>query len=118
MMKKKDYIIVFILLVICGIGYLFYSMMNEEKDYAIVYHNNKEVDRIDLSINDIYTYEGDYGSFSIEVKDFQYHAVHVECPNHDCEKVGWVKKDSPISIICVPNMITVQQENINIDGID
>lgn len=118
-MKKKDYIIIGILLVLCVIGYFIYSsMMGGEKQYAVVYHNNKEIDRIDINIDHIYTYEGDYGSFSIEVKNQQYHAVNVECPNHDCEKVGWVKKDSPVSIICVPNMITVQQENINIDGVD
>ena len=43
------------------------------------------------------------------MKDGQYHAVNVDCPNHDCEKVGWVKKGSSKQIVCVPNDIYVIQ---------
>ena len=35
-MKKKDYIVIGILLVICAIGYIFYSsMIQGEKEYAV-----------------------------------------------------------------------------------
>jgi len=117
-MKKKDFMIIAILLVIVGAGYFIYSMLQTDKDYAIVYYQNKEIDQIDLNIDKVYTYEGSYGHFSIEVKDHKYHATNVECPNHDCEKVGWVDQGSSVSIICVPNEIYVQQENaknINVD---
>lgn len=112
-MKKKDFIIIAILLIIIGVGYFIYSSFISAGSYAIVYYNNKEIDRVDLSVDNIYTYSGDYGSFSLEVKDHKYHAVNVECPNHDCEKVGWVEEGSSVSIICVPNNIYVQQEITN-----
>lgn len=117
-MKKKDIIVILILLVILGVGYFIYSSFQGEKEYATVYYQNKEIDQIDLSIDKIYTYKGDYGSFSIEVVDHKYHAVNVECPNHDCEKVGWVEKGSNVSIICVPNNIYVQQKNVKNVNVD
>lgn len=117
-MKKKDIIVILILLIVLGAGYFIYSSFQGEKDLAIVYYQNKEIDQIDLNIDKTYTYKGDYGSFSIEVKDHKYHAVHVDCPNHDCEKVGWVEKGSSVSIICVPNNIYVQQENVKNNNID
>ena len=46
------------------------------------------------------------------MQDHQYRAVNVDCPNHDCEKVGWVKEGSSKSIICVPNQIYVVQANV------
>ena len=118
-MKKKDCIVIGILLIICAVGYFLYSTLTQgEKEYAVVYYHNEEIDELDLSIDDIYTYEGDYGSFSLEVKNQEYHATNVDCPNHDCENVGWVKKGSTVSIICVPNDIYVQQVNIDTGEVD
>ena len=70
------------------------------------------IETIDISKNQTYTFEGDYGEFHLEVQDHQYRAVNVDCPNHDCEKVGWVKEGSSKSIICVPNQIYVVQANV------
>jgi hypothetical protein len=112
-MKKKDLIVIVGLLVMIGIGYFIYSLLFTTDNYTYVYYKNEQIDKIDLNKNKTYTYTGDYGSFSLEVKDHRYHAVNVECPNHDCEKVGWVDEGSSTSIICVPNSIYVQQTNTN-----
>lgn len=108
-MKKKDFIVIIGLLVVLGIGYFLFNMMQGEKDVVEVYYQNKLVETIDISVDKTYTIQGSYGSFSLEVKDKKYHAVHVECPNHDCEKVGWVSEGSSRSIVCVPNEIYVIQ---------
>jgi hypothetical protein len=52
-----------------------------------------------------------------EVLDGKYHAVNVECPNHDCEKVGWVTIGSSKQIVCVPNEIYIMQSDV-IDTVD
>lgn len=117
-MKKKDIIVIGILLVVLAVGYFFYSLTQGEKEYAVVYYHNEEIGRFEVDVDATYTYEGDYGSFSVEVKDGKYHAVNVDCPNHDCENVGWVAEGSSISIVCVPNQIYVQQENVSVDGVD
>ena len=99
-MKKKDIILIIGLLVVIGIGYFIFEMMQGD---------NEVIEKIDISIDKTYTFDGDYGKFSLEVKDKKYHAVNVECPNHDCEKVGWVSEGSSRSIVCIPNDIYVIQ---------
>lgn len=108
-MKKKDMIIIVVLCVVIGIGYLAYQAMQGEKSNIEVYHEKDLIDTIDISVDKTYTYEGSYGVFHLEVKDRQYRAIDVECPNHDCEKIGWVKEGSSTSIVCLPNGIYVIQ---------
>ena len=108
-MKKKDLIVIIVLLVISGIGYFVFQLSQGEKEVAEIYYKNEVVKVIDINVDQTYTIEGSYGSFSIEVKDGKYHAVNVDCPNHDCEKVGWVSIGSSKQIVCVPNEIYVIQ---------
>lgn len=117
-MKKKDWIVIVVLaLFICG-GYFFYQMTQgnqsnqSDQHLAEIYYQNKVIQTVDLSVDDVYTIKGSYGSFSLEVKDGKYHAVHVKCPNHDCEKVGWIKIGSNKQIVCVPNEIYVVQKGV------
>lgn len=111
-MKKKDIILILGLCIVIGIGYLIFNLMQGDKEIVEVYYQNKVIDQIDLSVNKTYTYKGSYGTFHLEVKDEKYHATNVECPNHDCEKVGWVKKGSTQTITCVPNEIYVLQTGV------
>lgn len=111
-MKKKDIIVIVVLCVILAIGYLFFQMTQGEKEVIEIYYQNKVVETVDINIDKTYTLQGSYGSFSLEVKDGKYHATHVECPNHDCEKVGWVSKGSSKQIVCVPNEIYVIQSGV------
>ncbi|MFR7590434.1 MAG: NusG domain II-containing protein [Longibaculum sp.] len=108
-MKKKDLIVIVVLCVVIGIGYFIFNMMQGSKDTVGVYYKNELIESIDISVNKTYTFEGSYGKFSLEVKDRQYHAVNVECPNHDCEKQGWIKEGSSKTIVCLPNEIYVKQ---------
>ena len=112
-MKKKDIIFVIGLCIVIGIMYLVYELTQKEKNGEIeVYYHNEVIETIDISKDQTYTFEGDYGVFHLEVKDHQYRAINVECPNHDCEKVGWVKEGSSRSIICAPNDIYVIQPDL------
>lgn len=110
-MKKKDIIVIAIILVIACVGYGIYYMMQGDVQMVDIYYHSEVVKQVDINKDGIYTIEGDYGSFSLEVKDGQYHATDVECPNHDCEKVGWVSKGSAKQIVCVPNDIYVLQSD-------
>ena len=111
-MKKKDWIVIVGLCVILTIGYGIYRMTQGEKDIIEIYYKNQVVETIDIHKNKTYTLQGSYGSFSLEVKDGQYRATHVDCPNHDCEKVCWVKQGSAKQIVCVPNEIYVVQRGM------
>lgn len=108
-MKKKDLIVIMVLVFVIGIGYLIFQLTQGEKEIIEIYYQNELVEKIDINIDKTYTLKGSYGSFSLEVKDGKYHATNVECPNHDCEKVGWVSQGSSKQIVCVPNEIYVIQ---------
>ena len=109
-MKKKDIYVIVSCLLIVGLMYGLWMLFSSEKDMVYVYYQNEEVLHFDLQKDAVYEIEGSYGMFHIEVKDGAYHAVNVDCPNHDCEKVGWVKKNEATPIICVPNEIFVVQK--------
>lgn len=112
-MKKKDIIVIVVLCLLLGIGYFVFNHFQTKEDIIEVYYNQKLIKEIDINKNHLYKFEGDYGCFYLEVKNQQYRAIDVECPNHNCEKVGWVKKGSSIPIVCVPNDIYVIQKGQN-----
>ena len=111
-MKKKDLIVIGIILVIGAVGYFVMGMLQGESNSVDIYYKNEVVKTVNLDVNDTYTIKGSYGSFSLEVLDGKYHAVNVECPNHDCEKVGWVTIGSSKQIVCVPNEIYIMQSDV------
>lgn len=112
-MKRKDIIFIIGLCIVIGVIYLVYELTQTQKGGKIeVYYHNELKETIDISKNQIYTFEGDYGTFHLEVKDYQYRAIDVECPNHDCEEEGWIQEGSSRQIICVPNNIYVVQADI------
>lgn len=52
-----------------------------------------------------------WGDLTIEVKDGKWHVSKVDCPNHNCEKMGWVDADSILPIQCIPNGIYIVSAN-------
>lgn len=116
-MNKKEVkfigILFLVLLLLCGgiYGYRFYKIQKEKSEitYIKVQHRNDVVAEIDISVDGIYEFTGDYGVLYLEVRDERYHVFDVECPNHDCEGFGWVKKDSITTISCLPNSIFIYQ---------
>lgn len=108
MMKKNEVAILIsiILFSVCVLGILLY--LNQDKNIGyILDENGEEVLSFDLDVDAYYTVEGEYGLFSLEVKDHKWRAIDVECPNHDCEKMGWSSKKLYIPIICLPNKLWV-----------
>ena len=103
-MKKKDIIFIIGLCIVIGAIYLIYQLTQDKKGGIIEIHYHDEIiETIDISKNQTYTFEGDYGEFHLEVQDHQYRAVNVDCPNQE---------GSSKSIICVPNQIYVVQANV------
>ena len=53
-MKKKDIILIIGLLVVIGIGYFIFEMMQGEKDVIEIYYHNEVIEKIDISIDKTY----------------------------------------------------------------
>ena len=108
-MKKREALIILIILTTAMLSLLLFHNAYRNKRTVIV----KDADNgillsVPLEKDGYYSVEGKVGAFHLEVKDGSYRAVDVECPNHDCEEVGWVSPASYRPIICLPNGIIVE----------
>lgn len=112
-MTKRDLKFIAVLSIIAMIlsgGYFFYTKTRADKISQVsVYYHNEQIMTFDLDQDATYDLKGDYGMMHIEVKNQAYRVYDVECPNHDCEQVGWVEKGSPKTILCVPNDVFIKQ---------
>lgn len=112
-MKKREIIIVAVILVLC-IGYLLISsLIRKDTTYAKVVdmNTNEVLLRFDINEDAYYEFDVEYGKFHVEVKDGHYHAVDVDCPNQTCVNFGWMPSLGNFSpITCIPNGIMIVVE--------
>ena len=118
-MKKKEIVIVGILLVIALAGILGVTLWR--KAYASksteaigqwvgVVKDEEVILWFDSGIDGGYTVQGEYGQMTIEVKEGRWRVAEVECPNHICEQMGWDDGESFVPITCMPNHIYIGSE--------
>jgi len=108
-MKKKEIVIVIVLCLLSALSYLAISFFSSNKSNVSVKNAKGEVLlEFDINEDNYYTLDGEYGTFHIEVKDGMCRATNVECPNHNCESVGWISSSNPLPIVCIPNNIVIR----------
>lgn len=112
-MNKADKIFIAIVLLSSLALYASLSYMQsldaDKQKVAIVEYKNREVLRIDMTVDATYTVEATLGTVTIEVKDGQIRVEKETSPYHYCSLQGWVK-DTHVPIVCLPNdlLITLQ----------
>ena len=111
-MNKSDIKLILIILIFSFLLLMFTN--NNKSNYALVYYYNKEVLRIDLSIDDTYSVEGYNGEVLIEVKDNKLRIEKEESPLHICSKQGFMNKGQ---IVCLPNKIVITFSNEELDTV-
>ena len=112
-MKKKEILIVVLILIICGLYLIYDNFIKKDSTYAKVVdlNTNEELLRFDISEDAVYELDVKYGKFHIEVKDAHYHAFDVDCPNQTCVNMGWMPSLGIYSpITCIPNGIMIVVE--------
>lgn len=107
-MRKNEVLIVCGLLVLAllSLGAFQYFKKAANNCY-IANAAGKHILEFNLDSDGYYEVQGDYGTFHLEVKDSKMRAIDVECPNHDCEAMGWVSRSFPMPIVCLPNNLIV-----------
>ena len=118
-MNKYDIALCICIVFMVSVIYLLLKIDNNKSKEAIVYYDNKEVLKIDLSD---YTYReykvnGYNGEVLIETVDGKVRVVDEISPKHLCSKQGYISK-SYETIICLPNKIVIEiEDDINIDTV-
>lgn len=78
----------------------------------MVIHRNDIILHFDSGVDASYTVTGDVGKLTVEVKDNKWHVSKVDCPNHVCERMGWMDSENYFyPIQCIPNAITIVSED-------
>ena len=112
-MNKKDVKLILECLIFCLFSFGIFYVMNKNHigNLGIVEYKEEVLLEFDLTKNETYEFEGSQGIVHLEVKDGQYRVYDVECPNHDCEQMGWHDKDSLTPIVCLPNEIVIYSKS-------
>ncbi|MDR1794912.1 MAG: NusG domain II-containing protein [Erysipelotrichaceae bacterium] len=111
MIKKKELLFLSILALALLSGWLFLSSIKKETTIVEVrYKDDSILLTFDIDKDATYEVYGDVGVVHIEVKDGRYRVYDVDCPNHICEKMGWIDKGSVNGITCLPNGIYIFQK--------
>lgn len=88
----------------------FVRSSTSEQTVAVVYSYDKEVLRIDLTVDKTYTVQGALGEVFIEVVGGRIRVEKETSPYHLCSIQGWVQYAN-IPIVCLPNHIVIIIEN-------
>ena len=108
-MKKSDYILILIIILICII--MLFSLKKASKaDVALIYYNDEVILKVNLDKKKEYVVKGYLGNVVIETDINKIRVKEETSKRHLCSYQGWVS-NSYTSIICLPNKIVIKIEN-------
>ncbi len=117
-MKKKDVLLIIILLLIAGctyFGYRYVSQVDSEGDAAVVITiDGKEYGTYPLSLDTKIEIPAKLGSNVLEIKDGKVKMIKAECPDQVCVDTKAIHSMNE-KIVCLPNriMVTIKRGNFS-----
>jgi hypothetical protein len=109
-MKKNDWIIIGIVLLIAGSVYI-WNMISEKNQsderYADIYYNGELYERVNVNEQKTVTIETDIGKNVIQIDHGKVTMIEADCPDKVCLNTGTIEKVNR-SIVCLPNKVHVQ----------
>lgn len=114
-MKKKDFILIGVLLLVIVISYLGITFTKKEGDYVIVRVDGTEVAKYSLSVDGDFELNG--GTNVLRIEDGKAFLIYADCPDHLCINEGKIDQSFE-TITCLPNMLTItvySSDNSDID---
>lgn len=109
-MKKNDWIIIGIVLLIAGSIYI-WNTINEKKQsdelYAEIYFDGELYERVIIKEQKKIVVETEVGWNVIEINNGKVTMIEADCPDKICLDTGTIEKANR-SIVCLPNKVHVQ----------
>ena len=103
-MKKKDLILIGVVLAAILIAFLVISLVKEEGAYVIVRVNGEQVARYELAADGEYELNG--GTNVLRIEAGKAYLISANCPDLLCVNQGKID-ESGETITCLPNRLTV-----------
>jgi hypothetical protein len=82
---------------------------------AIIYQDNMKLEAINMS-KDVITPILN-GKMQVEVNKGKIRVLHSDCPQHICEKMGWIQNKGQ-TIVCIPNHILIEIKSSGSQSLD
>ena len=110
-MKKNDLLLIGVLLLLCGIGAVFFfTRADTEVRHAVITQNNVQLYDIPLTghtgTEDIVIAD-EHGANTIRIEDESIAVIDADCPDHVCVKTGKASKKGDV-IACLPHKLLIE----------
>ena len=106
-MKSKTWIIgLSALLLVCAGLSIWLLLPGEPASQAEIWLDGALYKTVDLSENQEFIVQSEYGSNTVTVKDGKIAVTAADCPDHYCMKRGFC--DSGTQIVCLPNRLVIK----------
>ena len=103
-MKKKDLILIGIILAVILISFLIMTLVKQDGAYVIVRVDGVQVAKYELSVDGQYDLNG--GTNILRIEGGKAYLVSANCPDHLCVNQGKIDESGEV-ITCLPNRLTV-----------
>jgi hypothetical protein len=103
-MKKKDFILIGVIVAVIAIAIAVLSLTKKDGDYVVVKVDGNEVARYSLTQDGEYSLNG--GTNVLRIENGKAYLVSANCPDHLCVKQGKIDQSGE-TITCLPNRLTV-----------
>ena len=105
--KNRETVLAAVLLIIGIAGVLIVKYGLKPGSTADVYIDDKLVQTLDLSVDDVYTFQSDKGSNTVEVRDGAVSMKSADCPDKVCVRMG-AKNRNGETITCLPHKLVIE----------
>lgn len=107
-MKKKDFILIFIILIVIAVTFGINQLINAKDGEKIeIYVDNKLYKTYDIDDEDEIKIESNEGYNVIKIHDHGVEIDEASCPDKVCVHEGFITKPSE-SIVCLPNKVHIK----------
>ena len=107
-MKKKDFILIFIILIVIAVTFGINQLINAKDGEKIeIYVDNKLYKTYDIDDEDEIKIESNEGYNVVKIHDHGVKIDEASCPDKVCVHEGFITKPSE-SIVCLPNKVHIK----------
>jgi hypothetical protein len=82
---------------------------------VIIYQDNIKLEEINMSKDRIISILN--GKMQVEVNKGKIRALHSDCPQHICVKMGWIQNKGQ-TIVCLPNHVLIEIKSSGSQSLD
>lgn len=117
-MKKFDFYILLVVLVITGGLFFMFNSKSSNNPEVVISVKGQEYARVSMDGKEhVFEIQTELGYNKVIVDEHGVHIEEADCPDHDCVTVGTLNKVGQ-SIICAPHYVVIEIVGNSDSGID